>query len=488
MKKITKDSKIALVELSPTEFGEYNGDSSHDVYTKFKLPPRALPTLQGILLEDGWKNVQQITPVYHGKDGKLTFENEKTIFESDVLAISSLTRTSPQSMKLVQEYKIFNHSGIVIAGGFDPTFRYKDWLETGADIVVIGEGDRTFPELLNRLTCDASELSDIAGIAFNKNKEIQKNALREILTPEELGKLAHPYYDRFMRNKIRAATVETSRGCPNACEFCSVTEFYGRKYRMKPLDYVIEELKNVLDIGRDVFFVDDNLAAGPRRTIELLNRMTELGLNKKWHSAQVTVKIAENQELLNAFKRANVRGLYIGIESIHDEALDNLGKPYSAQQNKDNIKKLKEQGFWIHGMMVVGTDSDTLETLKETSEWAKTNLHSLQLFPATPLPGTILFNKMKSEGRILTYDYSLYDCQHVVFRPKNLSPFQLQQEIYNIYTDFYSPMNILKKLPSSPKKKLNLGLLAYLHLLGGKEGMLYSPQSLKHLEFLKGVR
>jgi hypothetical protein len=115
------------------------------------------------------------------------------------------------------------------------------------------------------------------------------------------------------------------------------------------------------------------------------------------------------------------------------------------------------------------------------------NLQSVQLFSITPLPGTRIHKQLQEQGRILTTDFSLYDAQNVVVRPKNLTPYELQKEIHRMYGDFYSPMKILRRFPKSPKQRSTLSLFAYLHLLGGKKDMLYSPQVLEHLEFLKSV-
>lgn len=488
MRKITKQSPVTLVELPPTQFGIYNGDAGYDVYTKFRTPPRALPYLHAVLLADGWQNVQQMSPVYHGNNGRLTPENERRIFGSEVLGVSAITRTSPQSIELIKRYKQNNPQGIVIAGGFDPTFRKEDWLNSGTDIVVIGEGERTFSELMKRLSKDSYQLEDIRGIAFKRENEIRTAERRALLTSDELGELPHPFYDSQLKSGVRIITAETTRGCPNRCDFCSVTEFYGGKFRTKPLAYILDQLNDVKNIGKDLFFTDDNLVGNPKRAVQLLEEIASHNLNTRLQSAQCTIRAAESQELIDALKKANIRGLYIGIESINDAALGgSLAKPYTAKQNRENIRRLREEGFWVHGMMIVGSDEDDSEVLSETSEWVNKNLDSLQLFPPTPLPGTPLWNKIQTEDRILTKDFSLYDCQNVVFRPKNFTPFELQTKIYEMYKSFYSPLNVAKRLPKCPMKLLSLGIFSYLYLFGGKNGVLYSPQSLKHLDFLKSV-
>jgi len=233
-----------------------------------------------------------------------------------------------------------------------------------------------------------------------------------------------------------------------------------------------------------LFFTDDNFTAIPNQAIKLLEAIAENGL-KKYSLAQTTIKLADKPELIHSLKIAGINALCIGIESINDETLQEYGKPYTAKQNKQAIKTLKKAGFWIHGMMMLGGEGDTMETLRETSVWLNQNLDSIQLFAPIPIPGSRLFNKMQEQGRILTKDWSLYDGQHVVTRPKHLTSYGLQKTIYDMYEDFYSVKNSLKRLKYSSNKILALEILAYTQVKGRK--MLYNPQSNQHLEFLKSV-
>lgn len=484
MRKITKQSPITLIELPPTLFGKLNGEVSFDIYSRFKMPSRALHVLEGILRYNKWINTKSINPNFNEKRGILTSEDFKRIFNSDVLLISSITRTSPQSQELAKLFKQKNPDGIVIAGGPDPTFRIKDWLSY-VDIIVLGEGEKTLLELMNKLIKTPENLNSVKGIAFKKRKKIIITKPRELLTSEELSQLPHPFYDKNISKKINSGVVETSRGCPNNCDFCTVTKIYGKQYRTKSMDYIIEELKRTKNIGNALFFSDDNLIAIPNKTIELLETITKTGLNNKYSVAQTTIKLADNPKLMQALKKANINALCIGIESINNETLKELGKPYTAEQNKRAIKILKKAGFWIHGMMMLGGDGDTKETLKETLEWTNQNLDSVQFFSIIPPPGTPFYDKMEKQGRILTKKWYLYDGQHVVIRPKNFTPYELQKTIFNMYEDFYSLRNILKRLKHSKNKALALGILFYAKFSGRK--IIYNSQTSQHLEFLKSL-
>lgn len=485
MHKITKQSSVALVELPATQFGVLNGEISFNEFSKSGMPSRAIHVLEGILRAEGWENVQSINS-YHGKKGKLTPENFRRILSSDIVLASYLTSTFCQTNKLFELYKLNNPQGIAVAGGFDATFRAEKALEH-ADIVVKGEGEKTLVELMNRLMKDCKSLEDIEGIAFKKGKEIITTKPRKLLTSEELSQLPHPYYDEETKRKVLGRVIETSRGCPRNCDFCTVTEFYGRKYRTKSIDYVVEELKRTKDLGKFIFYTDDNFIGSPNKTINLLEEIAEKGLNKKLGIVQTPIELADNPELMKAMKKAGITFLCIGIESINDDSLDSLGKGHTAEQNKRAIEIFREHGFWNHGMMIFGLDGDTKEVYKETLSWMKENLDSMQLFPIVPGEGTRFHRRMQEEHRILSEDWFLYDGHHVLLRPKNFTPYELQNMVIEAYYDFYSLKNNLKRLKTSPYKTFTLGLMAYTLLFGGVSKVANSPQMKNHLEFLKSI-
>ena len=332
-RKITRQSAITLVELPPTQFGLLDGEPNHDVYSQFRLPARALHALEGVLRADGWQNVQSIIPGIHGKRGRLTEKNHKRIRESDVLGISAILRTTPQSLELARRYKQANPKGVVIAGGVAPTFSIPEWL-SAVDVVVRSEGERTLLELMSRLE-RRETLDDLDGVAFKRGEEIVVTKPRTLLTVEELSSLPHPHYDDTTRARVTIGAMELSRGCPHDCSFCCVSQFYGRKYRMKSVDYVVEEWKRVEGMGGRMFFVDDNIFGNPQRAITLLDALADSGRKRVAGCIQLPVKAAESPAFLDALRRAGVRFVALGIESIVDETLTAFGKSANARQTRE---------------------------------------------------------------------------------------------------------------------------------------------------------
>jgi radical SAM superfamily enzyme YgiQ (UPF0313 family) len=253
------------------------------------------------------------------------------------------------------------------------------------------------------------------------------------------------------------------------------------------VEWVIEDLNRIKDLRKPTFFTDDNFTANPRRTTKLLESIIANGLNQNGAAIQTPVELADNPNLMALLQRARVNSLCIGIESLNDDTLKAYGKPYTAEQNKESIKALRSAGFWIHGMMVLGGDGDTPETLRETSEWANHSLDSVQFSTLIPLPGSRFFDQMREEGRVLTTDWSLYDGQHVVTRPKHFTPYGLQETGNAMTSDFYSVRNSLGRVITSSDKVFALKLFAYTSILGGIKKTLSDPQSKRHLEFLKSV-
>ena len=489
MKRITKDSNIALVELPPTETGglSLNGRQdhkiSHNVYSGFRLPARGLHLLHAILDREGYKNIKLVIPHLYGK-GSPNERDVAILRESDIVMASSITATSPQTRQLVHLLYEDDPEKLFLFGGFDPTFRPDFYLNGRHNgLIVRGEGEKTLVETLGRFCNGAQEVGDIPGLMFRDGDEIVTTDARKYLTADELNDLPYPIYPEEIARMIRIGAIETSRGCPNSCEFCGIMQFYGeRKYRAKSVEHIMGELESMKDIGKATFYSADNLLAMPKQ-VEILRRIAESGLQKPG-IAQLTAVSSKTPGIIQALRDANIEVLCMGVESFNNESLAFLGKPYSAEQNKEGLGAYMKGGLNNHLMMMPGEDGDTPDSLRYEVEQAKKYGTTAQFFPPGPLPGTPLRERIESSGRLLrpteNERWELYNGHFVLSRPKNFSPLGLQEAINQMHMDFYHEGKDLSGMSKSQQ-------LIYRNVKKGVLKVLESNQMKNHLEFLKSV-
>ncbi|MEN8209774.1 MAG: radical SAM protein [Candidatus Fermentibacteria bacterium] len=265
---------------------------------------------------------------------------------------------------------------ITVIGGSKATEEVETLLERCAniDFVVRGEGEDTIREIVNGVPS-----RDILGLSYRENGTIVHNANRAL--PEVLGTAfpdrslrRHDYH--WVQNGARIArftfdTVLTSRGCPYDCKFCTFSLNplgQKRKYTERPLDIVIEELK---DITADVvLFSDDNFFTNPRRSEELCELIIENGIQKTF-IVQTRIEIAKNPRLLELAEKAGFKIFLIGIESPHDWILELLSKGFNQQQVREAFKVLNKFNFYIHGYFIYGNIGETEEEMVYIAQFAK---------------------------------------------------------------------------------------------------------------------
>lgn len=457
----------------------------YDLYSKFRLPPRAIGLLHTILLKEGYKNVTSIVPHLNNPQNKLTKTDLKRIKQSDYLLLSAITRTIVQTEQLARQYKKWNPKGKVILGGPHATFLSEQCLKW-ADVVVRGEGDKTLPELLEKLE-DLEFPQGVEGASYKRKGKIIHEPPRPFLTEEELSQLPIPYYESHAQQNIGTHTLITSRGCPFDCSFCSVTAFYGRQYRRRSNETILKELLSYNNQPKKhIFIADDNFGVKLGATKVLLRQMISLGLQTRNYSAQLRVEAAFDDEFLVLLKQAGVNIVYVGIESINDQTLREYNKRVNSDTNKEAVKRFRRTDIWVHGMMIVGGDGDTPQTLTDTLRWAKAHLDSAQFFTHMLLPGTLFARQMKKERRILMEDWRYFDGHHVLMRPKHFTPYQLQSTILRMYKEFYSIWDISHIL-RSPIKKIDIALRFYAYFRLGLGGVEKDPRMSAYLDILQGL-
>lgn len=458
---VGKDISITLVELAPTVGGRLFGKPAKDIYSLIRLPSRAIDLLAAILRENGYTNVRAINPYYprvgSGEPGHLNDEELKAIFGSDFVGISSITRTAPQSFELADLVREHAPTAKIVFGGPHFLGDPAEALEHG-HIVVPKEGDQIIVELAQRIEehRENPHLSDVKGIYYKtKEGEIKWTGGRSFLTPEELTNLPFPSPPKEVLNGINYNIVLNSRGCPEGCHYCAVIVKEGGKYRFVDVDRSIDILeKTIKQNDKPVFFGSDNFAADMDLTKQFLEEIVRRGINLRG-GAQIRVDAAKDEEFLKLAKKAGMHTFFIGFESMNPETLKKWNKGTTPEDNIYAVETLHAHGFRIHGMFMLGSEYDTVKDLYDIADFAKSNcIETAQFFAPVPLPGTQMAREAERKGRILTKKWHLYDGQHVLIEPVNMSASELQDHINKISCSFYSGREAMRFLFKAPANKI----------------------------------
>jgi radical SAM superfamily enzyme YgiQ (UPF0313 family) len=402
------------------------------IYSKFKLPRLGLPLL-GALLE---RELGIRPQIYFQELGRI---NWKEVLESDLVGISTITTTAPAAYSIMERIK--QHTNIPVAiGGPHVTFLPKEALAKGADFVIRGEGEYAFLELVRQLMEETRDFADIPGLSYRIGGEYFHN--QEVPRVDSLDDLPWPDLTLIKNfQKIKVLPIMTSRGCPYNCKFCSVTKMFGRRYRFRDPQDVLDEVEmlHAMNPHASLFFYDDNFTAKPARTKELLQGMIDRGIDAHW-TAQARVDVVRDKEILELMRASGCFFTYLGLESINPQTLESYRKQQTVQDIDEAVKILHEYGMKVHGMFVLGSDDDDIKTIRETVRFARgLKIDTVQFLVLTPLPGTETYDELWQQGRILVEDWSKYTGHHVVFSPQKMTPYQLQKEgSINSMRRFYS--------------------------------------------------
>jgi radical SAM superfamily enzyme YgiQ (UPF0313 family) len=378
----------------------------------FRFPYLALTTLAA-LTSDNWEI-------------SIVDENVEALDFSDLpdlAAISIMTPLSKRGYEIADRYR---EKGVpVVLGGIHPSMM-KDESKTHADAVAIGEAEAVWPQILSDF-----KRSDLK--SFYKAPDFWRLERLPIPKRDLLNRQAY-----FFVN-----TIQTTRGCPFNCSFCSVTSLYGGTYRVRPIEDVINELGH-MERGF-VFFVDDNIVGKPSYAKELFAALTPLHI--KWFS-QTSLSIVKDRELLDMAQRSGCRGLFIGFESLSQESLNAMGKSkLRVNDFKEAINMIHGHNIGIQGSFIFGMDQDDQSIFSDVLRFIeKTHIEAVLFSILTPFPGTKIRANLLRENRIFDNDWEKYDMNHVVFKPHKMTPRQLQEGFSWAYKRLYGYPSIVKRL------------------------------------------
>jgi len=336
--------------------------------------------------------------------------------DSDYILINSMSATVNRAYELADFFKKKDKK--VFMGGIHVSFKSDEALKH-CDKVVIGEGENVLLNLFDEK---------------NKNKIIKGKIV------ENLDTIPMPDYNLLegIKKKPKIVSVCTSRGCPYNCKFCSLKNMFGRKYRAISPDKVITHLKQFGNI-KILCFDEANFTADSKRAIEILKKMKDNSISPKRCWPSVSIDVAKNDELLKSFSEVSHFHLLIGLESINQKVLDSYNKKQTPAIIKKSIKKILDYGLKVQGAFIFGADQDDKSVFQKTVDFCQDLDIGFPIFSAlTPYVGTDIRTELEKDKRIFSNNWDYYDGAHVVFFPKNMTPYELQEGIISAYENFYS--------------------------------------------------
>jgi radical SAM superfamily enzyme YgiQ (UPF0313 family) len=347
--------------------------------------------------------------------------------KADVVLLTVWTVSSLRAYDICAEFK---KRGVPVVMGGPHTFFYPDEAAEHCDAVAIGEGERLLPQIVS---------------------DIERGNLNRIYRYEMLTDLSHlplPRYEKLnlrYYGPFRTFSVQTSRGCPFKCDFCSERFYLGEKYRCRPIEDVIEEIKHTG--SRRIFFADSNFGGDKVRAMRLMEAL--IPLNIRW-STLWSLYLCEDKEFMDLAQRSGLLHVNIGMESILPETIKEMNK----RQNKTTrygeiLKDLRRRGISYSLNFIFGWDNETTEVFETTLKFLYENKVPVAYFNVlTPEKGTPLYERLSSEGRVFNaQEIGRYPGQICYYKPKWCEPDELERFVGEMYRRFYSFKSMIHRLP-----------------------------------------
>lgn len=405
-----------ILFIQPTQYGV---DGKLCKQKKIHLPGLVFPLLAA-MTPDNWEVEVKLEVV-----DDIDFESD-----ADIVGIGTMGYAMFRGMEIAGEFR--KRSKLVVMGGYMASMIVQESLKH-ADSVIIGDAEISYPLMLKD---------------FEKHGKIERIYDHPI---NKLEGLPIPRYELLLEKPIgNMLPVQAGRGCPYTCSFCSIACMYQGRYLFRPVAEVIRDIKAVRDHGfRNFYLIDDNLVANENYLRELCYKIEPLKM--KW-ATQCSLYIGDNSELLDLAKRAGATMMSFGVESITQEGLNKLNKSWlRVEDHKRLISNITKSNIMVSSEMIIGTDSDTEESIRATYDFIQeTRIPIPRFYILTPTPGSALYDEYKAEGRLITEDWKLYDGSICVFRPAKISPEKLTDLFWWLYRKVFSWKSILRRTIFNP--------------------------------------
>ena len=358
--------------------------------------------------------------------------------DADLIGMTVITGTAPRAYELATHYR---KQGIPVVLGGPHVTLLPDEAARFADSIVTGYAEQTWPQLLRDFVANTLKPRYTQGEQLN------------------LENLPFPRRDLLDSRKFLTMDVfEATRSCAHACEFCVAPSAWGRKPFQKPIDHVVADIKQ--QGAKKIIFIDLNLISDRKYAAKLFEALIPLKIN--WFGLSTSL-IMHDPELMQLMARSGCTGLLIGFESISKDNLQSTKKGFNSPDNYANlVTQLHAHGISVMGCFVFGMDHDTEQVFSETARFVIDACIDLPRFAiVTPFPGTPLFARMERENRIITRNWELYDGQHVVFQPKQISIDCLVEGHQQAWKMAYRWKSIAKRIGGS-RTQIPISIIANL--------------------------
>ena len=387
---------------------------------------------------------------------------------TDIFCFSLMTSNAPRGYQLADMVHQESNARVLM-GGIHVTYRPEEALEH-ADQVICGEGESTILDVVEGRITD---------------KIVQSRPY------DDLDRAPFPDYS-ILKTPCKSANVLTTRGCPYQCTFCTTSRMFA-PYRQRSVDNVIDEIRMYKKMGfRYMNFEDDNFTADKERAKEICRRMINEGLTFKETFFFGRTDMANDEELLQLLHAAHLNRVLIGIESLNQSALDTIHKGQSIDDIKRAAAACQKYKIRLIASLVLGIDDDDKDDIRRAVNFAK-DINAYQIQPAllTPFPDTPVFRQFENEDRMITHDWSQFDMMNVTYRPKHMTPWELQDEFYAAAKHFYDFKSVktIRKIFgfASGARRFGLAIFSRLGPWGAHLAANHFPKTpyyrLKHMEY-----
>lgn len=400
-----------------------------------------------VYLAGATKNAGYESEIYDAMTKDVGYEEiEKKIAESrpDFIAVSVMTCTSPDAIKVIETAKKINPAIKTIMGGVHASFMYEEMFSmTGAlDFIIRGEGEQTIVELLDAIS-NGNDLGKVNGIVYRNKNVLAVNPPRPLMKsfdglPMAWDLLDWEDYIYFIIPGSRLGAICTSRGCEKDCTFCSQQKFWMKTWRARTPEDIVREMLTLRDgYGVNVvLFTDDYPTPDRQRWERLLDLIIEKDLGMKILMETRAADIIRDEDILHKYKKAGIIHIYVGTEATQQESLDYIKKDLSIEESKKALKLLRDVGIITETSMILGFPDETEDTIARTLELAiEFNPDFAHFLAIAPWPYSDIYDDLKDY--VVVHDYTKYNLIDPIIKPKAMTLEELDRAIVDCYRAFY---------------------------------------------------